>query len=159
MRLKAYVGFMWVPVFIVCLLVVPRLLPSPFIPVVIVKAPLGRWRRNLSFFLSAWIALTLFMLAYGMVMGWGAFLLGSSTRDVREIEDLWSLPLGWINSSFIVRKESGFVAVFGIVAANCYFYALAATLSAKIVHALLRSNRTTELGLSRPAIEEDDDDL
>jgi hypothetical protein len=91
-------------------------------------------------------------------MGWGAFLLGSSQRDLREIVDLWSLPLGWVNPAFIVRPERNFVAVLGIVAANSYFYTLGIMLTYEVVHGLLQRNRITQLSLSSPPVIDDDEE-
>ena len=136
----------------------PRLIPLPLPPLAIAKGPPRKagWQRNLRLFLLIWMGLTLFILAYGFVLGWGAFLLGQSPQDLREVMDMWSVPLGWVNPAFVVRPEKSFVAVLGIVAANCYFYALGIVLTFKFVHGMLRRGRVTELGLSGHTDEDDD---
>lgn len=162
MDLKAYAAIFWIPIFLVCLRFLP-IFVVPFFPVLTpVKGPPAKsgrgWRRRLGMFFGSWLACTLFMVAYGFVMGWGAFLFGSSKQDLREIADFWSLPLGWVNPAFIVRPEKNFVAVLGIVAANSYFYTLGIMLTYEAVHGLLQRNRTTQLGLSGPPASDDDDD-
>jgi hypothetical protein len=70
---------------------------------------------------------------------------------------MWSVPLGLINSAFVVRPDKSFVAVIGIVSANCYFYALGLTLVFKFVHQRLRRNRVTKLGISGSTLDDDDE--
>jgi hypothetical protein len=96
-------------------------------------------------------------LCYGLVLGWFVFLFGGSRGDILETTDMWSVPLGWINPAFVVRPEKSFVAVIGIVTANCYFWALGLTLVFKVVHYLLRRNRVTELGISGRTLDDDDE--
>jgi len=159
--LKAYAAILWIPILLVCIRFAPILIPVPFLRPTVVEGPpvKVRWRRNLTLFLSFWAGMTFYLLAYGFIMGWGAFLTGSPDPEVRETVDMWSYPLAWVNSAFIVRPDKSFVAVLGIVAANSYFYTLAVTLAFKVVHGILQRSRITELGISHRSIDEDDDDL
>jgi len=160
--LKAYAAILWIPIFLACLRFVPSLVVPLFPVFTVVKGPMPKsargWRRDLAMFLYSWIAITLYMWVYGFVMGWGAFLFGSSAQDVREIADMWSVPLGLASPAFVVRPEKSLAAVMGIVAANCYFYALGLTLAYKVVHRALQRNRVTQLGLSGRPLDEDDEE-
>jgi len=159
--LKAYAAILWIPILLVCFPFALRVIPVSFLRLTVVEGPpvKVRWRRNLTLFLSSWAGMTLYILAYGFIMGWGAFLTGSPDPEVRETVDMWSYPLAWASSAFIVRPDKSFVAVLGIVAANSYFYTLAVTLAFKVVHGILQRGRITELGISHRSIDEDDDDL
>lgn len=158
--LKAYAAILWFPILLMCFRYVLPLIPLSLPKVALAKGPPLQtgWKRNLVLFISIWIGLTFFIVAYGFVLGWGAFFLGQSS-DVHEVMDMWSVPLGWVNHAFIVRPDKPFVAVLGIVAANCYFYALGITFIFKITQSLLRRGRVTELGLSGHTIDKDDDQL
>lgn len=161
LQLKAYAAILWVPIFLICMRFAPTVFPVSFLRIAVVKGPpvKVKWRRNLRLFAASWVACTLFMLAYGFILGWGAYLTGSPDREVREAVDLWSYPLAWANPAFIVRPDKNFVAVFGIVAANSYFYTLALLLAFKVVHGAMRRNRVTQLGISDRNMDDDDDDV
>ncbi|GEM_PF-2896465 len=83
------------------------------------------WRRNLNVFLVIWFGLTFYLVTYGFAMSWLAYLLGQSPQDLREANEMVSIPLAWVNSAFIIRPTTSLSAVFGIVFANCFFYAAA----------------------------------
>ncbi|HEY6970475.1 MAG TPA: hypothetical protein VJA94_14810 [Candidatus Angelobacter sp.] len=117
----------------------------------------GVIRRNLTLFLSFWFGMTMVAIVHAYVLGWGAFLFASK-RDVWEITDMWSVPLGLINAAFRISPEKSFVAVLGILVANSYFYALALTLIFKFVHGIIQRNRVTQLSLSGKSVGDDDDD-
>src|SRR5215471_7380216 len=159
--LKAYAAILWIPILLMCFPFALRVIPVSFLRLTIVEGPpvKVRWRRNLTLFVSFWAGMTFYLLAYGFIMGWGAFLTGSPAGEVRETVDMWSYPLAWANSAFIVRPDKSFVVVLGIVTANSYFYTLAVTLAFKVVHGILQRSRITELGISHRSIDEDDDDL
>ena len=110
-------------------------------------------------FVSFWISLIIVILGYSVVLGWIAFLADGSPRDIREITEMWSIPLGVVNSAFVVRPDKSFVAVLGIVSANCYFWALGLALVFKVVHGVLRRSRVTELGISSSVQTDDDDEI
>ena len=152
--LRAYAAIAWIPLFSVALIVVPNFAKFIFAPRLQVHTEtdlIARkeepWRRNLRLFLTCWIGLTFFILAYGFVLGWVAFLLGGSQRDIREMTDMWSVPLGWLNSVFVVTPNRSFLAVFGIVFANSFFYAAVLTATIRLVQRRLRQ-RITQIGIS-----------
>lgn len=160
--LKAYAAPAWIPIFVVCLLVIGRL-TALFVSPLKADARLGTERggvvaRNLKLFLSFWFGSIVFVLCYGFVLGWIIFLISGSRQEILFSTELWSIPLGFINPAFVVRPEKSFVAVIGIVSANCYFWALGLTLLFKVVHQLLRRNRVTELGISGRTQDDDDKD-
>jgi hypothetical protein len=157
--LKAYQAPLWIPIFVLCFLFAARL-TGPLFPPLTVDA--GRpvksaVERNLVLFLAFWFGLIVTILGYGIAAAVLGTLFGGSRRDVLEITNMWSIPLGVINPAFVIRPEKSFVAAMGIVSANCYFWALGLTLLYKAVHHLLRRNRVTELGLSRSTLDDDDE--
>jgi hypothetical protein len=157
-RLKAYAAILWIPIFLVCLRFLPSMIPMPLPALVISKEPSAklRWRRNLDLFFALWAAWILMALANCSIEGGTAFMVGASSRDLREIADTWSLPLGWVNSAFILRPNTSFLALFGIVSANSYFYALATAIVLRTVQRILRRGRVQELGLSHHTLDDDD---
>jgi hypothetical protein len=67
------------------------------------------------------------------------------------------MPLGFINSSFVIRPDRGLAEVLGIVTANCYFDALILTVVFKVVHGFIRRSRVTQLGISTTTLDDDDE--
>jgi hypothetical protein len=78
--------------------------------------------------------------------------------EVTEVSEMFSFPLGLVNSAFVIRPDTGLAEAVGIVTANSYFYALGLTLVFKVVHASNRS-RVTQLGISSSALNDDDDEF
>lgn len=161
MGLKAYAAVLWLPILALCLTQVIPLVVSFF------SSPLriepgnsakrsSSYKSTLRLFLSFWFGLVLFVVVYGFFIGWIVALLGSPREEVAATTDLWSIPLGLINPSFVVKPEKGLAEVLGIVTANCYFNALALTIVFKVVHGFLKRSRVTQLGIS--SITPDDDD-
>lgn len=159
--LRAYAAVAWVPLFVLALIAGFRLMP----PRLAVRASTARkpeepWRRTARLFLIMWVALTFFLVAYGFVLGWSARLLGGAPRDLSETDvffDFFSVPLGWLNPAFVIRPYTSFVATLGIVFANSFFYAAGLLAVFRIVHAFMRRNCVTQLGISPTATHEDDD--
>jgi|ERR1700693_372484 len=160
--LKVYAAPVWIPIFVVCFLVIARLTALLVSPLKVDARPSNRragvLAQNLRLFLSFWFGSIVFGLCYGFVLGWIVFLIGGSRQDIVISTWMWSVPLGLINPAFEVRPEKSFVVVIGIVSANCYFWALGLTLVFKVVHQFLRRNRVTELGLSGRTLDDDDED-
>ena len=164
--LKAYAALAWIPLFLIALLLTnfakftfaPRLQTHTDRDLSARKRE--RWRRDLVLFISFWVGLTFYLMAYGFGVGWAAYLLGGSQRDIRETTDMWSAPLGWISPAFVVSPDRSFVAVFGIVFANSFFYAAILTATVRLVQIRLRQ-RITQIDIfgSGSQDDEDDDDL
>jgi hypothetical protein len=152
-HVKAYAAVVWIPLLFVSLAQVPNLakfLLPPRLMVVSADAVSRSeepWRRHLRLFFAFWFGGTLYSLAYGFVLGWGTFLIGGSKRDIQEIADFHSVPLGWVNSRFVITPTSGFPVVLGIILANCFFYAVMLTAITRFVQSRLRQP-ITRLGIS-----------
>ncbi|HEY3770032.1 MAG TPA: hypothetical protein VGN44_15260, partial [Candidatus Angelobacter sp.] len=95
--------------------------------------------------------------ARGDLTGWIAALLGAPREEVARSTDLWSIPLGLINPSFVIKPDKGLAEVLGIVTANSYFDALALTIVFKVVHGFLKRSRVTQLGISSITLDDDDE--
>lgn len=160
--LQAWAGIIWVPVFLFHLFVAAVLLSFLKAPLLIDEDNSGRRfhpLRTLSFFIRAWIALTLFMAVYGYFLGWAGVFMGASKEEILEGLDLWSVPLRIVNPAFIVSPDKAFVTDMGIIAANSYFFALGLTAVFKIVHMFIQRSRVIQLSISGVEIGDDDDDL
>ena len=158
--LKAYAALLWLPILVLCIRYVLPLTTSWVYPLKVEPSAAkgsNSYKSTLRIFLSIWIGLILFAVAYGFFTGWLAALLGASRQDVAEIGDIFSLPLGFINPAFIIRPEKGLAEVLGIVTANSYFNALVLTVVFKVVHGFLRRSRVTQLGISSTTLDDDDD--
>jgi hypothetical protein len=163
--LKAYAAIAWIPLVLLTLFLVPNFLKSLlpptlqlYIPVDPSKRKVEPWHRNLRLLVGIWFGLTLYLLAYAFFLGWGAFFLGGSQRDIREITDMWSAPLGFLNSAFVITPTKSFIAVLGIMFANCFFWASVLTAVIKIVQSRLRQP-ITRIGLSGEQRDNVDDEL
>jgi hypothetical protein len=156
--LKAYQAPLWIPIFVLCVVLVAPL-STLFATVKVDSGPkvVNVINRNLVPFLVFWFASVVFVLIYGYVVGWVIYLAGGPRGDILEIADMWSIPVGWVSPAFIVRPEKSMAAVIGIVSANGYVWALGLTLVYRTVHHLLRRNRVTELGISGRTLDDDDD--
>jgi hypothetical protein len=157
--LKVYAAVLWIPIFLLSLRFVLPLIVSTELKIHsdCPPKPPDVIRRNLVLFLAFWAGTTFTAMVYGYIMGWGAFLLGSK-YGLWEITDMWSVPLGLVNPAFHIKADKSFVAVLGIVVANCYFYALGLTLAFKFVHGRLQRNRVMQLGISGAPVGQDDDE-
>jgi uncharacterized protein (DUF983 family) len=157
--LKAYSAPAWIPIFVLCFVAMAWITARLISPIKAYPEDArggGVVSRNLGLFLGFWFACAFTVLSEGYVLGWFAWLVGSR-QDMVESMDLWSIPLGLVNSAFTVRPEKSLAAVIGIVSANCYFWALGLTLVYKFVHSRIRKSRVTELGISGGQAQEEDD--
>lgn len=162
MGLKAYAALLWLPVLALCFTQVAPLVVSLF------GSPLrvepgssangsSSYKRTLRLFLSFWFGLVLLAVIYGFFTGWTVALLGAPREDVAVTTALWSIPLGLINPEFFIRPEKSLAEVLCIVTANSYFNALALTVVFKVVHGFMRRSRVTQLGISTPTLDDDDE--
>lgn len=160
--IKAWAAILWIPLMLIALMIVPNAMMAIAPPRlrVTLRGELSTkkvelWRRNLNLFLVLWFTLTFFLVTYGFVVSWLAYRLGQSPGDVREATDMFSVPLAWVNSAFIITPARSLTAVFGIVFANCFFYAAALLAILRIVQSRLRQ-RVTQIGIFQPAQDEPD---
>jgi len=115
------------------------------------------WLRNLSLLLMFWFGQTFFLVAYSFIAG-SAYLLGGTQEDIRELCAFFSLPLAWVNSRFEISPTISLPALFGIVFANSFFYAVTYTALTRIVQSRLRKP-FTKLGISATRPDDDDDGI
>jgi len=156
--LKAYAGALWIPIFLLTYLMIFLLLnvgsPLEIEPSVLTKKP--PWRSDFILFMCFWFALTIYMIVHGLATGWLGFLLGASREEIREGLGLWSIPLGLVNRSFTVTPDKSFIAVLGIIFANCYFWTLGLFFTLKFVHSRVQANRVIELSISGSSVHDED---
>ncbi len=162
MGLKAYAALLWLPILALCFTQVVPLVVSFFgSPLRIEPASSAKgsssYKSTLRLFLSFWFGLVLLAVVNGFFTGWIVALLGAPREDVASTTDFWSIPLGMINPSFVIKPEKGLAEVLGIVTANCYFNALALTVVFKVVHGFLKRSRVTQLGISSITLDDDDE--
>ncbi len=72
---------------------------------------------------------------------------GASQQDLLESYEFASLPLGLINSWFVIRPGTAPLHVCFILIANSYFYSLLLVPVTKFVRYRLATNRTLRLDL------------
>jgi hypothetical protein len=160
--LKAYAALLWLPILALCFTqVVPLVVSLLGSPLRVEPGSSAKgsssYKSTLRLFLSFWFALVLLAVVNGFFTGWLAALLGAPREDVAVATDLWSIPLGLINPAFFIRPEKGLAEVLCIVTANSYFNALALTFVFKVVHGFMRRSRVTQLGISTPTLDDDDE--
>jgi len=159
--LKAYSALLWLPILVLCVRYVLPLAASLVSQLKVEPNPSAKggnsYKNTLRVFLSAWVSLVLVAVVYGFFNGRLAFLFGSSRRDVLDVVGIWSLPLVWVNPSFVITPEKSLAEVLGILTANSYFNALALTVIFKVVHGFMRRSRVTQLGISSTVLEDDDE--
>jgi hypothetical protein len=156
--LKAYAAAAWIPIFAVCFFLVTPLMASLSSPLKVDKGG-GVIERNLMLFLSFWFGLVVTALSYGFVVGWLVFFSGAPRREVLDVAEMWSVPLGLFSPAFVVRPDKSLAAVVGIVSANSYFWAIGLTLVFKFVHGIIRRSRVTQLGISDHPLDDGDDEI
>jgi hypothetical protein len=74
--------------------------------------------------------------------------LGASRSELNDNWDVVSVPLGWINSAFIVRPDKSLFDNFGIIAGNSFFPALATFLVYTAVRARLNRSRAIRINIT-----------
>jgi hypothetical protein len=162
-RLRAYAGIVWLPIFALCLWLardVVAVFVKPLEPFSDANdRPRSALRQNVTLFLAIWAGTTFTLVGYIYILAWIAFFIGASHRDIIEISDMASYPLAWINPWFIVRVNKTFAVVAAISAGNSIFYAVALTACFKIVRRAFRRSRVIELSIKGTAVGAEDDDF
>lgn len=87
--------------------------------------------------------------------------VSASDQELGELNEMVSVPLGWINHWFIVRPDTSALKVVVILIANSYFYALILFPVMKFVYYRLQRNRPITLNLEadRRLNEQDDEEI
>ena len=160
-RVKAYAAVAWIPLLLTSAVLITIFAKASFPPKVglVPMDAAGKrtepWLRNLSLLLMFWFGQTFFLVAYSFIAG-SAYLLGGTQGDIRELCEFFSLPLAWVNSRFEISPTISLPALFGIVFANSFFYAVTYTALTRIVQSRLRKP-FTKLGISATQPDDDDD--
>jgi hypothetical protein len=82
------------------------------------------------------------------LLGWLYVFLGASKGEMRDHLDLISLPLGWLNSSFLVRPDKSFLDLLGVIAANSFFFAILFFLPYSVVRWFMQRSDIAKMNLS-----------
>jgi len=155
--LKAYAALLWLPILALCLIYSVPLMGYLGSPLRIQSAGASSYRNTVRMFFIFWIGCILFAVVYGSFIGAVPFLLGAPRQDAVQATDIFSLPLGLVNPRFMIRPDKSLAEVLGIITANSYFVALALVAIFTVVHGFIRRSRVTQLGISRPTLNDDDD--
>jgi hypothetical protein len=85
------------------------------------------------------------------------YLTGSSQREVKDVLQVSSFPLSWINPHFLLTGENSLTDVCGVLLGNSLFIAVAIQLCYQPIRWLFHRSRTTQLSLSQTGSENQDD--
>lgn len=162
--LKAYLALGWIVLLFLSFAFVPSIVKSiipprlePARPVEDRTEPTEPWKRKLTMFLAFWFGGTIFLFAYGYILGWSAVVVGGARSMGRDVAEVFSGPLAWINSSFVIQPDSNFVTVLGIVFANTFFYAAILTVLVSFVRSRMKKSEVLQMGISEKVTRDDDD--
>jgi hypothetical protein len=114
--------------------------------------------RRLAVFVATWFAFALVAFYETGLFGAAAVGLGGSERDIREMLEMFSVPLGWINPSLIVRRDTSTVTAFAIIFLNAFFWTVPVFAAWRIVRFFSARSKTTTLGLGQTDTPPDDDE-
>ena len=83
-------------------------------------------------------------------------VLGGRPANIREHLAMLSSPLMWMSPQFLITPDRGFLDAFGIMLGNSFLISLPVFLCVRIVQAVFRRNRVTQIALSG-SVDDDDD--
>lgn len=83
-------------------------------------------------------------------------VLGGRPTEIRELLAMLSEPLMWMSPQFLITPDRGFLDAFGIMLGNSFLISLPVFLCVKIVQAVFRRNRVTQIALTG-SVDKDDD--
>ncbi len=107
----------------------------------------GSFKGDLPF-IPYYLAICMIQIGYWTLWGWLHLGLGASKEELSDNWDMYSVPLAWINRSFLIRPDKWLSDVFGTIAGNSLFYAIIFFALYKAVSARLNRNRAIQLNLS-----------
>ena len=84
-------------------------------------------------------------------------LLGATSREVQELLEFLSVPLGWFSSQFVITPQVRFLDVCGIVLGNSFFIAMPVFVCAKTTQYVMNRNRVVQLGIDHKLGDADDE--
>ena len=116
-------------------------------------------RKKLVLFAVMWFGFAFVAFYETGLLGAFAVGTGASDQELRELLETYSVPLGWINSSLVVRPDTPIATAFGIILLNAFFWTVPVFAAWRIVRYFLTQSKTTQLGLgaseSNPTDEDD----
>lgn len=106
------------------------------------------------------LVITMFLVALleFTALGWVHFFVRGSQREMTELLDMFSLPLGWISPGFVLRPTKSFVDVCGVILGNSLFYAIPFSIGVTVVRKAFRRSRVTQIGITGFTGQGDDED-
>lgn len=85
------------------------------------------------------------------------YLTSSSQREVKDVLQVSSFPLSWVNPHFLLTGENNLADVCGVLLGNSVFIAVVIQACYQPIRWLFRRSRTTQLSLSQASSENQDD--
>ena len=86
------------------------------------------------------------------------YLTSSSQREVKDVLQVSSFPLSWVNPHFLLTGENNLADVCGVLLGNSVFIAVVIQACYQPIRWLFRRSRTTQLSLSQASSENQDDE-
>ena len=119
--------------------------------------PLVRPRKGdgLSFAACYFYAALMVVLWEFVLFGWAIVILGTKQELYRHLLEL-SYPIALLSHNFLITSRKSLIDVCGVLLANSYFFAFGLWLCANAVHAVLRRNRVTQLGITDSNVDRED---
>jgi hypothetical protein len=99
-------------------------------------------------FIVWYVSVCVMNIAYWTLWGWLHVGLGASKDELNDNWDIYSVPLAWVNTAFLIRSDKWLSDVIGIICGNSFFYALALFGLYTVVHARLNRNRAIRLNIT-----------
>ena len=115
--------------------------------------------RSLAF-VYEWVAIAVAAFAYRAALEGIGFGLGSTPREVGDVQNIFSLPLGFINPYFVIEPTTPPAHAFGAIFLNAFFWTIPVFAAWRFVRFRLWRGKHVTLDLSEPRRTEDvDEDL
>lgn len=83
-------------------------------------------------------------------------LVGGTGRDLQEQLEFLSVPLAWINTHFLLTRNSSFLDVCGVILGNSFFYGAVLYSCYFFVRRAFHRSRVTQISISDGSIEDED---
>jgi hypothetical protein len=77
------------------------------------------------------------------------YLTDSPQREIRDVLEIFSFPLSWVDSHFLLTGENSLADVCGVLLGNSLFIVVAMQLCYQPIRWLFHRSRTTQLSLSQ----------
>jgi hypothetical protein len=107
----------------------------------------GKYKQGIPF-LFWYFSYALAMPVAVTALGWFHVLVGASKSEISDTMVAMSLPLGWIDTAFIMNINRSFLDICGIVVGNSFFYAVATFALWRFARAMIHRNRVTVINIA-----------